>query len=409
MFEAATPDPAALGWCDARRPWLGAGADEAHCSELNRLLIRSASNAYFPRVLTVISLPDRDGDLERAVDSAWDDLAVAEDLDDVRRELRKDRFRRAFAAFSPEQVFDELEKRRGKGSPRAQRSVKSVELETLLLPGALIGNNRPDSSFHAEELPRVEWDEPWMREVGRVLLVHRLREVSALVGFTRFESSAPDTEGELDMNVQRAAIAAEYRWVPAIENRGEGIFLALNTDAVARWTARAEVRARGRELETGFERWKHERKLPKAVCPEPAYVLLHSLAHLLICSVSLECGYPSSSIRERIYCGAGGYGILLYTGSPDAEGTLGGLVGVGRRIAEHVRAALELGRLCSNDPVCAHHDPSVAHEGQPLLGAACHGCLLISETSCEAFNQHLDRKLVIQTLERTGSEFFHLG
>jgi hypothetical protein len=134
--------------------------------------------------------------------------------------------------------------------------------------------------------------------------------------------------------------------------------------------------------------------------------MLHSLSHLLITAVSLECGYPASSIRERVYAVEAGYGILLYTGSPDAEGTLGGLVEAGRQIGRHLEAALELGRLCSNDPVCAQHDPASKHEQCFLLGSACHGCLLIAETSCEQFNDFLDRALVVPTVENLGAEFF---
>src|SRR5581483_8809091 len=134
--------------------------------------------------------------------------------------------------------------------------------------------------------------------------------------------------------------------------------------------------------------------------------LLHTVSHLLLTAVSLECGYPASSVRERVYAGESGYGVLLYTGSPDAEGTLGGLVEAGRHINRHLKAALELGRLCSNDPVCAQHDPPNRHEGRFLLGAACHGCLLIAETSCEQFNDFLDRALVVSTVENLGAEFF---
>jgi hypothetical protein len=138
--------------------------------------------------------------------------------------------------------------------------------------------------------------------------------------------------------------------------------------------------------------------------------MLHSFAHLLITAVSLECGYPASSIRERIYCIPDvGYGVMLYTGSSDAEGTLGGLVQVGRRIHEHIRNALELGGLCSNDPVCAQHEPPNAHEHRYLHGAACHGCLLISETSCEQQNEFLDRALVVPTVDRSSVEFFKLS
>ena len=126
--------------------------------------------------------------------------------------------------------------------------------------------------------------------------------------------------------------------------------------------------------------------------------------------MSLECGYPASSIRERIYSiGDVGYGALLYTGSPDAEGTLGGLIQTGRQIHNHIKHALAYGELCSNDPVCANHNPENPHERRFLHGAACHGCVLISETSCEQFNDYLDRSLVVPTLENAGVEFFKVN
>jgi len=136
------------------------------------------------------------------------------------------------------------------------------------------------------------------------------------------------------------------------------------------------------------------------------YVMLHSLAHLLITAVALDCGYNTSSIRERIYVGPQGCGILLYTGTSDAEGTLGGLVQAGRRIPQYLRLALELGRLCANDPVCAQRSPDSPHNDQRAMGAACHGCLLISETCCERRNEYLDRALVVATVQNLGCEFF---
>jgi hypothetical protein len=120
----------------------------------------------------------------------------------------------------------------------------------------------------------------------------------------------------------------------------------------------------------------------------------------------LECGYSASSIRERIYAGESGYGILLYTATPDAEGTLGGLAIVGRKIDLHLRNALEMGCLCSNDLVCAQHRLDNPQEGRFLHGAACRGCLLIVETSCERYDEYLDRELVVPTVIATGVEFF---
>ena len=99
-----------------------------------------------------------------------------------------------------------------------------------------------------------------------------------------------------------------------------------------------------------------------------------------------------------MFAGEYGYGILLYTGAGGSEGTLGGLVEVGRDIESHLQRALELGRLCSNDPICAQHDPANPHEERFLHGSACHGCILIAETSCERRNEFLDRALVLPTV-----------
>ena len=205
--------------------------------------------------------------------------------------------------------------------------------------------------------------------------MHRLREVMAQVGFTRFEAVSPDIDGELEMGVRRASLAREITWLPAVENRGEGIFIQFKKDVVENWARRPEVQARGMRLLGGYEEWKAEHGgATKKFVEEGGllpYVLFHSFAHMLITSVSLECGYPASSIRERIYTIPDvGYGVLLYTGSSDAEGTLGGLIQVGRRIHEHIRGALEMGELCSNDPVCAQHEPANQHERRFLHGAA---------------------------------------
>ena len=127
--------------------------------------------------------------------------------------------------------------------------------------------------------------------------------------------------------------------MPAIENRGEGLFLQFSAAAVADWLDREAVKQRDAALQAGFALWAEEHEQSKRVYPGLPYYMLHSLSHLLLTAISLECGYPSSSIRERVYASPGRYGILIYTGSPDAEGTLGGLVDEGRRITNHMRRA----------------------------------------------------------------------
>jgi hypothetical protein len=184
------------------------------------------------------------------------------------------------------------------------------------------------------------------------------------------------------------------------------VFLGFKKAPIDDWLARPQVQEREKRLKAGFDRWIAEHPQSPRQFPELPFFMLHSLSHLLITAVALECGYPSSSIRERVYAGTGGYGILLYTASADAEGTLGGLVEAGRRIGRHLKEAIKLGGLCSNDPVCAEHEPPNPHVQRYLAGAACHGCLLIAETSCEQYNDFLDRALVVPTVEDLGAEFF---
>ena len=62
--------------------------------------------------------------------------------------------------------------------------------------------------------------------------------------------------------------------------------------------------------------------------------------------------------------------------------------------------------LDTNDPFCALHDPENDLEKRYSHGAACHGCLLIAETSCEQRNQFLDRAFVVPTLDVADAAFF---
>jgi hypothetical protein len=405
MAQVGIRQAEVLGRCDGARPWLGRAMSE-NCGETNRLLVRTASNAYFPQRLSVISLPERDVTVRDAVNAAWDFLEAAESEEDVARERRKQKVKERLEGVTDSEVWAEIQARRT-ATPGQDKSVKAAELETLLATTEEIGEDRPDGVFFARTLNSAAWDKPWMAGVEKVVLVQRLREVMALVGFTRFEAAGPDTEGELDINVRRAELGRHVTWVPAVENRGEGIFLHFRKAGIEAWARRPAVSQRSMQLRQGFEAWKAEHAGSNRKFPEPAYILLHSIAHLLITTISLECGYPASSIRERVYALPDlGYGILLYTGGSDAEGTLGGLVEVGRRIADILRSALEFGALCSNDPVCAQHDAGSLHERRFLLGAACHGCLLVAETSCEQQNELLDRALVVSTVQSHGAEFF---
>lgn len=408
-FSNETP---ALGWCNGRMPWTGPG-EHPKCQGLNgkaetfRLLVRHASNAYFPLSLSVIHIPGHDQRLRDAVAEVYDDfLSAAEEEGDIKRERKKAKVSAALANFDDGAVWQEVQRRKG-SVPTQAKSVKQVEVETLMAAPPEAGDDVPYSPFHARKLVWPEKPTGAMARVRDVVLVHRLRQVTAQVGFTRFEPVTAGIDGELALNVRRAPLSRDPRWVPAVENQGEGVFLSFRQEDLDAWEKQPGVQKRQKQLAKAFENWKAARTMPDSFkFVGVRYVMLHSLSHLLLTAVALECGYSSSSICERVYSTPGGSGILLFTGTPDSEGTLGGLVEVGRHLDRHLASALEMGALCSNDPVCASHEPLNDKEKRHLHGAACHGCLLIAETSCEQMNQFLDRALVVPTVDCSDAAFF---
>lgn len=413
LYEAAELDRNPLDTCQGARPWLGRNTNE-DCNQRSRLLIRTASNAYFPQVVSVLSLPERGTAVDGTVAELWDDLQIVDDIADLTFMKKKPAVAAALEPFDDDDVLNAIyERKRGQSG---DRPVKQVELDALLGAPERLGDGTPvDPDFHARSLPPDLWRQSERSSgIASVIQLHRLREVLALVGFTRFEAVTPDIHGEYDTDVERAAIALDPEWFPAVENRGEGVFVQLDTDAVEAWSRRPAVARRLTDLGLGHEAWTRRRtpllgKTPRAF-PGGPYVLLHTLSHLLIQSLAMRCGYPASSIRERIYAEPGPagqrFGVLLYTGTPDAEGTLGGLVQQARHIEDHLADALRMGALCSNDPICAQHEPGKSMEQRWLHGAACHGCTLISETSCEMRNDYLDRALVVPVLGLEDAAFF---
>jgi hypothetical protein len=406
LSEATLLDLNPLDTCHGARPWLGKNANE-DCKLPSRLLIRTASNAYFPQVVSVLSLPDRANAVGAVVTELWDDLQIVDDAADLGLMKKKPRIAEKLALFSVDEVLAAI--REAKHGRVEEKPVKQVELQALLAAPEGFGDDVPvEMNFHARRLPDHVWrHSKRCDDIEAVIQLHRLREVLTLVGFTRFEAVTPDINGEYETDVERAQIALEPSWFPAVENRGEGVFIQLRAEAVNTWLARPAVKLRLDDLAAGHRRWANDRKSER-LPPGGPYVLLHTLSHLLIQSLSMRCGYPASSIRERIYADAPAerFGVLLYTGSPDSEGTLGGLVQQARYIEDHLSQALRMSALCSNDPICAHHSPGKSMEGRWLHGAACHGCALVAETSCEMRNDYLDRALVIPVLGVPDAAFF---
>ncbi|MCY7343291.1 MAG: DUF1998 domain-containing protein [Pseudonocardia sp.] len=384
--------------CRARHAHLN-WFDPAGCPEDPQVLVVGASNQWFAQTLSALAVPKTGaGVLATKVEQHWTAL------EGLPRQMLP--YARAnvgalkeFALWSDDELWAAIEAHQATADEPAAEGypdLRTAEWEIFTSPH----QPEPDPDFTLSR-PGVP---PALRGlVDDVVQAERLREVRALIGFTRLDAPDPD-DPEL---VTPAPLAkGNPDWVPATEVRGEGIFLRLPADLLADWAHRvagSDALAAHQQAYARFRQNRYSDRIkgpfdPMQNWPGIRYIALHTLSHLLIRTISLECGYSSASLTERIYAGNEDdprAGILIYTAVPDAEGTLGGLVSLAEQhdLTRLFRRALRDARHCSSDPLCAERLP--AHPADFLHGAACHVCLFVSETTCERGNRFLDRRFVV--------------
>ena len=251
----------------------------------------------------------------------------------------------------------------------------------------------------------AEYDALIGRYFSRVSLLEKLRETRAFVGYSRVEASPVTDPASRWRLVSRKPL----NWLPAVVVRGEGFFLVFDEERLDRWDQR--YGAFHRERLGDANRSLAEQARRRGTQHEdvsPKFILLHTFAHGLINQLTFECGYGSSSLRERIYFSDASprmAGILIYTAAGDSEGTMGGLVKMGQpgHLERTVAKAIDRMRWCSSDPVCI--ESKGQGPGSCNLGA-CHSCALLPETSCEQQNRLLDRAMLIGTLGHPDAGYF---
>jgi hypothetical protein len=388
--------------CSGYEPWL-AVENRVQCDKPPRVLQRGASNVYWGDTQSALDIPPFSPDpselfgihwpsVRKAKPSSWPELMeilnLPEELDKPASVLlaRLEEWHRTLAADDA-QLGVEVEEYR-----QFERGLREP------IHGHRDFDTRP--SVAPTEF-RVQFE--------GVALARRLREVRAQVGFTRIQPPG----GMFRANNARLGRLSENRlsWLPAIELRGEGVFLGFRKETVKEWESRPEVDAHVgtmasrvrkellREAQTDGEKAAVEAKFNAWRPIAARFVMIHSFAHAFMRRLALECGYSSAALRERLFVGNTPIdmaGVLIHTDSPDSEGTLGGLVrqGTPERLRDTLVGLLRDARWCSSDPVCITGTMTLS---TPRNGAACHACLLAPETSCQHFNTLLDRALLIGT------------
>lgn len=394
--------------CRGRHPHLR-DYDPRGCGKPLHPLVLGASNAWFPLVLSSIAIPGGAERLDQLVSERWATLqAVTDPI--VLAAFRQIGQLSDFSRYNDAELWGAIQRHR-------QPAADEDNAEDLRLPEWRVFTatqavpNTPDFRLRTVLAPSAYAD-----LLARVVLVERLREVKTLTGFTRIDTPGEGLDVDAEDEIRTIAPLSRHApaWLPAVEVRGEGIFLQFNEARIAAWLQQPAVRGRAAAFNQAHRRWYGARDIDVARVADPGmrYVLLHSFAHALMRQMALESGYAAASISERIYArdpdepGGPMAGILLYTAASDSEGTLGGLVRLGQTttLERQIAGALESMTLCASDPTCAEHEPS--NDGMSLHAAACHACLFAPETSCERGNRYLDRTVLVETFAQADLAFF---
>jgi hypothetical protein len=362
--------------------------------------------------MSALSIPREEDTLARLVEERWADLKEIPSLDVVRYVAAPSRMP-LFSYFTAEQIWEAIRAKRTRDSQpptREDEDLKAPEWEVLSAAYAA----KQTSDFRVRKVaPPVGFE----RYFEETVLVERIREVRALLGFNRVESNGDFTDATMLADERRTPLSrGDPHWLPVSEIRGEGIFLRLKEEILKVCEAKPTVRKLENQFFDSHRIWRRLRKITpdQDGFPRIRFILLHFLAHALMRQIVPACGYTAANIRERIYCRMPTdphgpmAGFLIYTAAIDSEGTLGGLVDLGQPISlgRHLQQTLENLKLCASDPLCSEHGPSI--DGRGIYAASCHACLFAPETSCERGNRYLDRCCLISTISGNPAAFFDL-
>lgn len=396
--------------CSGFRPWLYDRQKE--CDQPVRVIQRGASNVHFGVVCSALSIPPASEAVSlivqemRSVLDAAPESALPPILEGLAQQY-------GVTAEQLHSAYSKLRKLDFDSTGLTERQARIEEYQALSedredpIVSGVVPEFRNRVTAPPQSLAR------WFDLVGAA---SRLREVRALAGFSRIEPY-PVAAERVNWAIQEGLVSplskSPRNWLPAAEIRGEGIFFRFRAETIDAWANdNPKLARRIGILEAHSQYIADQRGYVRNYSITPRLLLVHSFSHAIIRQISIECGYSASALRERLYVDeaedtrAPMNGVLIYTGSPDSEGSLGGLV----RLAESelidsiMVKTLESVSWCGSDPVCIETDPD--QSGERVSGAACHCCLLLPETACEKFNRELDRSVLVGDALGTFTGYF---
>ena len=408
--------------CAGKHPWKHK-TESCKSTEYPKVLQRGSSSVYFPVTESSLVIPPYSSIVTNKIDesaayaeykaviaSYLSTPGITAETIELLRNLQTQVYAQRIAqetAIPFDKVVGVL-KRKNAAPDDGEYSTASVKYraeEYEAITGETVIEAEDYGEFYLEGVDISAYNLPFLKSIS---LIHKVREVQALVGFTRLKP-VDSTDAPGSQAVIVPVKEPDTKWYPAYDVRGEGIFIEFDSSSINNWRSENQFLAeRVALLNDNYKKSFIGENHPREITGK--FLLLHTISHLLIKQLSFECGYGIASLKERIYCseaadGKEMAGILIYTACGDSEGTLGGLVRQGRSdtFPSIFNKAIENARTCSNDPVCSLSQG----QGRDSLNlAACYSCTLIPETSCEEFNCFLDRGVVVGTFDNPNLGFF---
>jgi len=396
--------------CKGSRPWLGISSEDFCLQDTKdiKVMLRGATNIWFADTRSSIHIPTENDVINREIAGILRDHYELLSSSRVNGEFNRGVIDHlaAFKGIDSDVLYKAFVSQASKSEGEIDVSEEISEDQYRLAEYKVLvkTSGSDDQDFHSINHPIAEYNSVIHNYFKSISLVPKLRETRAMVGFSRLEPNE-----KLISEKKKGLRLGNEEWLPAIEVFGEGIFFEFNEQTIKQWARREEVISRINILNMAYHESNFGKRSQGDLRPE--FVVIHTFAHLLINQLSFECGYGSSSLRERIYCEKTSneynmYGVLVYTASGDSEGALGGLVRQGEkgRLEDTIISAVENALWCTSDPICIQ---SSGQGPESLNLAACHNCTLLPETCCENGNRLLDRGVVVGSLEEMDIGFFN--
>jgi hypothetical protein len=395
--------------CTGNRPWLGTNQNEKGCKEKTRLVLRQASNVYYPVVKSSIFIPIKTGKIDRKILEFLNKKNIWSLINEYSKNINELKLVLKFSikqyGLNEEKVFEAIDQKL-KGIENQKNNSTNDEEEFRYQEYNFIknkeSNDNEDLELKIRKLPMEKYG-ILNNYFSNIFLIDSLIETRVQTGFTRMLPYDPSKESKI-----QSISLEKLDWYPGITVKGEGIFFEFNKKEIINWENNFK-QSHLLKINDKYNKSRKEQNLPERKL-NTKFFLIHTFAHLLINELSYSCGYGSASLRERIYCDLNNKenemnGVLIYTASGDSEGSLGGLVREGEpnNLENIIEKALIKAQVCSYDPVC------LDNKSQGLNGtnsASCHACSFLPETSCEEANQLLDRTTIIGNPEENLAGFF---